>query len=257
MRKAVVVGVLLVTVLSAVFASAATLQVDGGTIQVFTYSAEVPQDLRPARRLQTQTPTPTPTLVQSATPAWDSSRLEFTVAGFACEDGYRLFAEASNNGKAMQGPSAWKLLLGESEIAAGPLPALQANEHSRLEFLAKDAGSYRFLIFQRPGFPEKLEVYSLGITVGPQQCPQQPPVASATSTPTPTLAPQPTQENTTEPLPTATPFPTETPLPTETPPPAPTLEPTIEIITVEPPTETPQPPSEEPTLAPTVPPAET
>lgn len=258
MRKVVVVGFLLVTLLSAVFASAATLRVDGGTIQVFTFSVEVPQDHRPARRLATQTPTPT--MAQSATPTWDGSRLEFTAAGFFCEASYHLFVEITNNGKAMQGPSDWRLLLGDSEITGDVLPVLQADEVTRLEFLAKDAGSYRFLIFQRPGFSGKLEVYSLEIAVGPEQCPRQPPVAPATSTPTPTLSPRPTQENTAEPLPTETLLPTEAPLPTETPTPAPTLtptlEPTIEVITVEPPTETPLPEPSEPTLVPTAPPAE-
>lgn len=253
MRKVVVVGVLLVTLLTTVFASAATLRVDGGTIQVFTYSAEVPQNHRPARMLST--PTPTPTIVQFATPAWDGSQLELPTAGFACEDGYRLFVDAANTGKAMQGPSKWSLLLGENEIKGDVLHALEANGHTRLEFLAKDSGAYRFLIFQRPGFPGKPALYSLEITVGPEQCPQQPPVVPVTNTPTATLTPQPTQENTPEPLPTetplpsATPLPTETPLPSETPSPAPSLTLTIEVITVEPPTEM-------PTQVPTAPPAE-
>ncbi len=248
MRRAAAFLVLLFTLLTTVFASATALQVDGGTIQVFTYPAEVELPPVKARLFPTATTEPTS--------AWDGSQLEFSSLGFFCTDGYPLFAEIVNRGAPMQEPSTWTLLRGEVVIAEGEIKPLASGAQARLEFAPGEEGIYRFMALQRADFPGEAALLSLEIAISPRNCPARAAdtptptaTATATTTPLPSLEPRltdtpspsetPAPTGTAEPTATLEPSPTNTPTLTPTDTPTPTLEPTVEIATDEAPTSTP------------------
>lgn len=238
MRKALALAILMVTALSGMIASATALRVDGGTIQVFSHDVKMPVvDARPK-------------LLFTATPTLETVRLEYEKIGAVCQDGYLLFAETINTGPSLPDTFIIRILRGEETIAERPYPALPQGVRARLEMPVREAGVYRFLIFQPPGLKEEEVFFSLEITVDSSQCPL-PTAAMATATTVPltleTVIPTATAAASTE-IPSAAPPTTIPPIETATvelPTPSPTIEASIAV----PPTEVPMPslePSAEP-----------
>ena len=249
-RKTVVLGVLFITLLSFSIAFAGGLRVDGGTLQTFQYTVEVP-DSQPTDKART---------------TWDGSQLEITNQGFECKQGMTvLVVEVRNAGEAMQGSSTWVLLLDKTITAHGELPPLDTQEKVRLEYATGKPGVYTYKIVQRVGHTGAAEVYAVDIVVTVDLC-AQPTNQPITATPTPTeqatnvITIEPTAALET-PAPTDTPAVTatlEAPTPTETPtpePPTPTATYTPSPPTPEPPAPEPpvtDPPTQEPTSAPDI-----
>lgn len=244
MRKVAAALILLLTLLGAVEASAATLRVDGGTLQVFTYPAK--PDLQKMKPPDAPLPLPTP--------VWDGSRLALDNPGFSCADGYLIYADAVNLGAAMRGPAAWTLLRGDRLVEQGQLASLAEQGRTRLEVLADESGVYRFELAQRPGYPGENARVRTEIVVDARGCLPEPTEAKPTlqpERPLPTTAVTPVCP--TEPPSLPTTAPTREPAPTEEPAPAatPTAAPVIETPTAEPPPPTLAAPSPVPTQAPT------
>jgi YqxM protein len=232
MHFKIVLVLLIVTALGISIASAVDLGVDGGSLQVFEYTAEVPVEAKKHTDNMLRT-------------IWDGSQLQVVSQGFDCQDGTAVFVDVSNAGAAMQGPSTWELLLDQTVAAHGELPELNGQEQVRLQVLVSKPGVYIFKVLQREGFSGPAEIFSSGISTGLELCAEstmQPPTSS------PTALALLTQTGTPEIVPT------EVITPPETSTVEPTVEPTVESTvapTVEPTVEFIVEPTAEPTVEPT------